>query len=265
MEKVNDEFANINQIVLTTAPCSVGILVDRGMGALHIASQHGPGDSYVAPKRKQVVMFFLGGADDREALMYAWRMGGYPNIELTVVRFVAGEEASRVQMYQKGTGVDGESELEEELTWQREKEKDSECLYEFTFKTMNLSSVTYIEKVVNDGSEIITVIKDLEDKYDLCIVGRGELGVKSKLLKGLSDWESCQELGIIGDILASSNFSLRSSVLVVQQYCNVLDLNSDSPKLATAPSHIGAGKTIGVDPFMTRKRIYNDDDEANED
>jgi hypothetical protein len=32
------------------------------------------------------------------------------------------------------------------------------------------------------------------------------------------EWCDCPELGVIGDILTSSNFISRSSVLVVQQY-----------------------------------------------
>ena len=36
---------------------------------------------------------FFGGADDREALSYAWRMSEHPGISLTVMRFIAGDNA----------------------------------------------------------------------------------------------------------------------------------------------------------------------------
>ena len=34
-------------------------------------------------------MLFLGGADDREALVYSIRMAGHPNVSLSVVQFIA--------------------------------------------------------------------------------------------------------------------------------------------------------------------------------
>ena len=37
-------------------------------------------------------------------------------------------------------------------------------------------------------------------------------------MEGLDEWAECLELGLVGDILASSDFSPIVSVLIVQQY-----------------------------------------------
>jgi hypothetical protein len=37
----------------------------------------------------------------------------------------------------------------------------------------------------------------------------------------MSDWEECPELGTVGDVLASSDFDIHGSVLVIQQHRNV--------------------------------------------
>ncbi|KAG5559901.1 hypothetical protein RHGRI_003259 [Rhododendron griersonianum] len=48
--------------------------------------------------------------------------------------------------------------------------------------------------------------------------------IDSPLVKGLVDWSHAQELGIIGDMLASSDMKCSASVLVVQQQFTVEDL-----------------------------------------
>ncbi|ESQ51778.1 hypothetical protein EUTSA_v10016242mg [Eutrema salsugineum] len=191
----NDAHAEINRNVLSHAPCSVGILVDRGMTIVRSESSSFQGET----SKKEVAMLFVGGRDDREALAYAWRMVGQEMIKLTVVRFVAAGKST--------------------AAYEKEKQVDEECIYEFNFKTMDDSSVTYIEKVVNDGQETIAAIRELEDNhsYDLYIVGRG-YKVESPVTAGLTDWSSSPDLGTIGDTLASSNFTMQASVLVIQQY-----------------------------------------------
>ncbi|KAF9605816.1 hypothetical protein IFM89_018641 [Coptis chinensis] len=61
----------MNKNVLENAPCSVGIIIDRGVlgGVLDNSSSY------------HVAVVFLGGADDREALAYAERMSEHPNIK----------------------------------------------------------------------------------------------------------------------------------------------------------------------------------------
>ncbi|PKA48884.1 Cation/H(+) antiporter 19 [Apostasia shenzhenica] len=79
---------SVNRRVLREAPCSVAVLIDRGLGgAAHVAA---------SDLAFSIAVLFFGGADDREALAYGSRMAEHPGIALTVFRFVppfgAGEE-----------------------------------------------------------------------------------------------------------------------------------------------------------------------------
>ncbi|KFK31171.1 hypothetical protein AALP_AA6G078200 [Arabis alpina] len=236
LDEGNASYADINHEVLGHAPCSVGILVDRGMTLVPSetnSSFHGE------HTKREVAMLFVGGRDDREALAYAWRMSVQQNMNLTVVRFIPGREAliaarKTVADYEKETQVDEES------------------IYEFNFNTMDNSSVTYIENVVNDGQETIAAIREMDDNksFDLYIVGRG-YKVESPATAGLTDWTSTTpELGTIGDTLASSNFTMQASVLVIQQY-----------SAANRNEHGEGGANNGHEakPFM--KPHEEDDDE----
>ncbi|XP_010542776.1 PREDICTED: cation/H(+) antiporter 23, chloroplastic-like [Tarenaya hassleriana] len=247
MGEGNASHADINQNVLNHAPCSVGILVDRGIGMVRSESLHG------LPAKRKVAMLFVGGADDREALAYARRMVGQHMIELTVVRFVPGHDA----LVSAGKTA---------AAYEREKQVDDELIYEFNFKTMNDPSVTYIEKVVNDGQETISTIREMEDKhsYDLYIVGRG-YNVDSPVTSGLADWSSSPDLGTIGDTLASANFTMQASVLVIQQY------SASNRQAAAAAGSGGEGEeketakiSRDAEPFMMSKYIDNDEDGSEE-
>ena len=63
----------------------------------------------------------------------------------------------------------------------------------------------YLEKHVADGAELVAVLRGLKSEYRLFMVG-------------LDEWAECLELGLVGDILVSSDFSPTASVLIVQQY-----------------------------------------------
>ncbi|KAF6137657.1 hypothetical protein GIB67_001511 [Kingdonia uniflora] len=60
MEATNPVLRNINQNVLANAPCSVGILIDRGLGGLTRVA--------VSQISGNIAVLFFGGPDDREAL-----------------------------------------------------------------------------------------------------------------------------------------------------------------------------------------------------
>ena len=78
--------------------------------------------------------------------------------------------------------------------------------------------VGYIEKYVNSGEETVEALREVKDMdFSLLIVGKGGRG-RSPLTTGLSDWEECPELGTVGDLLASADFNLKSSMLVIQQH-----------------------------------------------
>ncbi|KAF8086966.1 hypothetical protein N665_0607s0026 [Sinapis alba] len=235
----NDAHEDINHNVLSHAPCSVGILVDRGMMNVRSESSSFQGET----TKKEIVMLFLGGGDDREALAYAWRMAGQEIIKLTVVRFVPSREA----LVSAG---------EQAVEYVKEAQVDEECIYEFNFKTMNDSSVSYTEKVVNDGPETIAAIREMEDNYsyDLYIVGRGSK-VETPVTAGLADWNTSPDLGIIGDTLASSNFEMQGSVLVIQQYSA-----ANSQTAGNNQEQVGGGAKVANET----KPFAEEDDDENE-
>ncbi|KAL1565779.1 hypothetical protein AAHA92_01463 [Salvia divinorum] len=174
--------------VLNQAPCSVGVLVSKkeypnlASGVLRSTMHH-------------FILLFLGGADSREALSYADRAARCPDISLTVVRFLSHEN-------------EGDIEVEKKL--------DDQLVTSFWVKNEANEHVIYREAVVKNGEETMVVIHAMNDAcYDLWIVGRNH--VNPVLLQGLSNWTDIGELGVIGEYIASSDFSSNASVLVVQQ------------------------------------------------
>ncbi|KAI4328636.1 hypothetical protein L6164_020972 [Bauhinia variegata] len=212
MEAKNMAFRMVNQNVLENAPCSVGILVDRGLSG---------GNRLAASQMSHhVAILFFGGPDDREALSYGWRMAEHPGINLTVMRFLPGEEAIKTmkkQQQQNYVDPDESATLNVDLDMEREKKLDQKFLHYFRTKHANDDSIVYSEKVVNNGEETVAAIRQMDDIHDLFIVGRGQ-GMISPLTAGLTDWSECPELGAIGDLLASSDFAATASVLVVHQF-----------------------------------------------
>lgn len=82
---------------------------------------------------------------------------------------------------------------------------------------MVTGQVGYVEKVVESGAETASALRDMAEMYSLFIVGKDGRG-HSVLTTGMSDWEEFPELGKVGDFLASPEFDISGSVLVVQQY-----------------------------------------------
>ncbi|AET04756.1 putative cation/H+ exchanger, rossmann-like alpha/beta/alpha sandwich [Medicago truncatula] len=210
MESTNMAFRTVNQNVLANSPCSVGILVDRGLNSSNrlIADQ----------MSHHIAVLFFGGPDDREALSYGWRMSEHSGISLTVMRFVPGDEITMNEnISTRDNNVNRQRVLDVETEEDSEKQMDEKFLHWFTMSHVNDDSIAYIEKVVNNGEETVAAIRSMGDVFGLFIVGRGQ-GVISPLTAGLTDWSECPELGAIGDLLASSDFATIASVLVVQQY-----------------------------------------------
>ncbi|XP_071902735.1 cation/H(+) antiporter 4-like [Coffea arabica] len=178
----------VNRNVLDRAPCSVGILVDRG----HLGRS---GSMTLSVKAHFVAVIFLGGKDDQEALTLAKRMTRNENVNLTVMRYIS-------------KGRDG-SDMEDDMN-------DMKVLYDFKQNRVGQGNVTYIEKVVNDCPELVQLVRSMADQYDLILVGR-RYNKESTLTRGLEEWSEVPEIGVIGDLLASSDVRRRASVLVVQQ------------------------------------------------
>ncbi|KAK4773530.1 hypothetical protein SAY87_028549 [Trapa incisa] len=225
MEATHPAFRVVNMNVLVNAPCSVGILVDRGLNG-------GAGSSTRVAAAHNMVVLFFGGPDDREALAYGWRMSEHPGVSLVVMRFVPIDDVANPDE------VDGGGNSKAGVAIKVDEDLDEEYINEFRMKTANDGSVTYVEKMVRNGEETVAVIRSINSAHDLFIVGRGH-GTVSPLTAGLTDWSECPELGTIGDLLASSDFAASVSVLVVQQYVGVGQQNDqatgslDSPRSST--------------------------------
>ncbi|ERM99916.1 hypothetical protein AMTRI_Chr10g225100 [Amborella trichopoda] len=216
LETTNPAFRTINQNVLVNAPCSVGILIDRGLGGTT-----GISASHVC---HHLAVLFFGGPDDREALAYASRMAEHPGVSLTVVRFLPGDEAVEPEFPVADTLYQDDSKNLRILTVltdnDREHHLDDGYIAEFRLRTVGDESIMYTEKVVNNVEESIAAIRSMDSIHDLFVVGRAQR--VSSLTTGLTDWSECPELGPIGDLLASSDFAATVSVLIMQQYVGVL-------------------------------------------
>ncbi|TVU17166.1 hypothetical protein EJB05_33183, partial [Eragrostis curvula] len=172
----------INRRVLREAPCSVAVLVDRGLG----------GHAQVSAKNVSfsVAALFFGGADDREALAYATRMAEHPGVAVTLARFrpdrphsgeeTAADEAA-VEAFKANVGAvkDGSVHFEE-----RE------------------DAVT--------KEEVLETIESLSS-FNVFVVGR--MPPTSPLVENPED-----ELGPVGSYLVCPEFRTSASVLVVKRY-----------------------------------------------
>uniref|UniRef100_A0A2N9IFN1 Cation/H+ exchanger domain-containing protein n=1 Tax=Fagus sylvatica TaxID=28930 RepID=A0A2N9IFN1_FAGSY len=185
----------VNNNGLDMAPCSIAILIEHG-NLKTTRSVLATWSSY------RVVVLFLGGADDREALALGARMAGHPNISLTVIRFL-----------ENGSVTSGNEE---------ERKLDSEVVSEFRLSMAGNYHIMYIEEVVIDGTGTISVIQSMENNYELILVGRRD-DRRSPLLLGLVDWNEQAELGAIGEELASVDFLGNTTILVVQQQTNIVN------------------------------------------
>ncbi|KAL9367774.1 hypothetical protein Peur_038973 [Populus x canadensis] len=198
----NPGFRHVNRKVLRNAPCSVGILVDRGYGLVEEISR--PVRSF------QVAVIFFGGKDDREALAYAGRVARHPGVKLTVIRFLLdsdSENASRRAGNYRKNAAGQEEEMK----------LDDECFAQFYERHIAGGHVSYNEKHVANSAETYATLRSLEGQYGLIIVGRGGR-VNSILTIGMNDWQQCPELGPIGDVLSGSDSSHTTSVLIIQQH-----------------------------------------------
>nr|XP_029123348.1 cation/H(+) antiporter 15-like [Elaeis guineensis] len=199
----------VNCNVVRYAPCSVAILIDHGLTAAGTAAPaFGGGHSL-----QRIAVYFLGGADDREALAYAARMAEDPAVGLTVVRIQPPPE------------------------WRCGEEKDEllddEMLDEFRRERLEEERVAYREEVAKDGADTVRVIQETSEGFSLLVVGRRE-GMESPLTEGMSMWSEYPELGVIGDLLASTDFGGRVSTLVVQQQTRVRSTQAESPRAVRA-------------------------------
>lgn len=185
-ESDNDTIRALNCKVLHRAPCSVGILVDRGNIRRPTSVDPLSEPSY------DIAMIFLGGSDDREGLAYATRMTQDTRVNLTVIHLIPSNPNHAMKEW--------------------EKMLDSVALRDV--KTNGY--INYMEKAVAGGPDTARIIHSMVNEYNLIIVGRRD-NMESPQTSGLKEWSEFPELGILGDLFASADYSGRCSVLVVQQ------------------------------------------------
>ncbi|KAJ3696991.1 hypothetical protein LUZ61_000696 [Rhynchospora tenuis] len=177
-ESLGHKHQQINQRLLDYAPCSVGILVDRGFGGTaHISASN---VAYF------VHVFFFGGPDDREVLTYASQMAEHPGISVTIIRFLP----------RSGDCTEDNIAID-------------------TFKEKVVAregGAAKYEEVLAEGKEALCESIKMVKRCNIFLVGH------SPPVNALVDRTDCTELGHIGSYLASSEFSTMASVLVIKRH-----------------------------------------------
>ncbi|RDX76324.1 Cation/H(+) antiporter 15, partial [Mucuna pruriens] len=209
MEDTIPAFRMVNHNLLQNSPCSVGILVDRGL--------NGSNRLLGNQASHQVVVLYFGGPDDREALAYGWRMSRHSRVRLTVMHFIPRKDETQTPQTDNMSQANVDRSFTS-IKSEGENKLDEEYINEFKWVIKNDDSVVYIDKYVNNGEETVAAIRSMDNANDLFIVGRGQGTLSSTLTDGLTDWSECPELGAIGDLLASSDFETTASVLVMHQH-----------------------------------------------
>ncbi|KAG5109514.1 hypothetical protein JHK82_038737 [Glycine max] len=183
VESTDENMRTLNSKVLERAPCSVGILVNRSSSS----------STHQSPLMKQIAMIFLGGADDREALCLARRTIKDYDCNLVVYHLVSSQS---------------------EANWNLM--LDDEVLKSVKGYYGTIENVSYEKVSIEQPSETTAFVSDIANRHDFFIVGRRN-GIKSPQTAALESWTEFSELGVIGDLLASSDTNTNASILVVQQ------------------------------------------------
>lgn len=150
----------------------------------------------------QICLVFNGGKDDREALAITNRMKlSDKRTSLTIIRFIPKF-----------------SEMENHEWEQQQMVNLKESVINIIGPNVkeNYEKVTYMDRAVSDGSETSKILRAMGHDYDLFIVGRSS-GIGTEATSGISEWTEFDELGPIGDLLASHEYPSRASVLVVKK------------------------------------------------
>ncbi|KAE9608054.1 putative cation/H+ exchanger, rossmann-like alpha/beta/alpha sandwich [Lupinus albus] len=189
---------DLNTNFLDSARCTVGILVDRysslGLSISKICFHVG--------------IFFIGGTDDRESLALGIRMLERSNIRVTLLRFVMKNDIDNDVNFEMLNEND-----------EVEKEKDESLVDEFNGKKYNNDNVVFDEVAVEDCIRLMEAIREMstEKDYDLVMVGkRHSMGdLREEEMSNFMD--NVDQLGIVGDMLASTEFcSGKVPILVLQ-------------------------------------------------
>ncbi|KAL5568847.1 hypothetical protein UlMin_025422 [Ulmus minor] len=190
------------------APCTVGILVDRGFSSGKISNKI----SY------HIAVVFIGGPDDREALSFVNRMSDLEGLRITVLRIILqnGKEMSEDE--------------ERELCF------DQSTVDEFKLKTMWNYQVSWSEIEAWDGVGIMSAVKYMEGQFDLVVAGRRQKEMAAAAMgeddDEMFDFVENQELGVIGDLLSSPDFCEGNVSVLVMQHSKETKSNSKQTKIS---------------------------------
>ncbi|KAG4190073.1 hypothetical protein ERO13_A07G008500v2 [Gossypium hirsutum] len=191
IESEDQTLRSLNFDILERAPCSVGILVEgrRNIKGSNSKDTLSPSNS----SSYAIAVIFLGGEDDREALALAKRFSQDESVSLTVIHLKAVDSL-------------------EFFLAEDERMLDKEILKDIKASVL----LMYIEEHVKDGPETSTFLRSIVKDYQLIIVGR-RYRSEDAITLGLEEWCEFREIGIIGDLLSSSDFIGNFSLLIVQQ------------------------------------------------
>ncbi|KAL2899338.1 Cation/H(+) antiporter 14 [Bienertia sinuspersici] len=194
VESSNQQIRSINRRVLRKSPCSVAILIDRGAADQSggISSLHN-NTSKSNTLTYHIVMPFIGGTDDHEALALARRMAEHPSVRLTVIWLKADEFEPRAAQ-----------DIQEDLR----------VMTDFHMRSKGHDRITVREVVVQDGIGTTKALLSVQNVADLVVVGRYH-EAECPAIQGLADWNESPEIGALADTLVTSD--ARFSILVVQQ------------------------------------------------
>ncbi|MCO5609010.1 hypothetical protein L7F22_063230 [Adiantum nelumboides] len=236
-----EHLMNVNQKVLQQAPCSVGILVDRGIGIVSLSSSH---------VQQHVAVLFFGGPDCRESLAFGLRMAEHPGLKVKVIRFLYNPTKDYSELTistdeeiggpSEGRDIQGTcwhfSMLETEGSVMasgynkgEEDRLDEECLGVVMEASMHVQDsgrqagiISYEEREVQNTMSARAELGTIRD-FNLVVVGRGRR--PSPLVARLASerYDEFPELGPVGDLLLSQCHDSHSSILVIQQYDPVLE------------------------------------------
>ncbi|KAH7315983.1 hypothetical protein KP509_21G072800 [Ceratopteris richardii] len=203
IENLNPEFRAVGQRVMQNAPCSVGVLVDRGLW--------GEDQLIETTIPHKVAVLFFGGADDREALAFGLKLAEHPNVTLWVLRFVLQQELGSCHVLNL-----------DELPNEEEERLDDDTLA--SVKPFRVDenperstgqSIYYEEHMYRSSVESVLAIARSGD-FSLLLVGKGH--TKIGFRPTLERQPESSDLGLVGDALASACGDIKASVLVIQQH-----------------------------------------------
>ncbi|GAY40512.1 Cation/H(+) antiporter 15 [Citrus sinensis] len=205
----------LNNNVLGYAPCTVGIFVDKRLN--NYSNSAKPANFCY-----NVAVFFIGGPDDREAMALVSHMSSNPGVRITLSRIY----------------------LEENLV----EDEDDKCLDEVVmndFMASNFGNPNVVCRRIdaNDSKQLVNAFRSLVSDNDLVIVGRQQ-PFSSRLQEETKPWVEYDELGIIGDMLASADFAEGMVSVLVIQSVRILKKDPKTVKALSNSSSNKAPKTV---------------------